>query len=300
MPELPEVETTARELGKLVSGLKITDVWTSYNSPYYHGKNQIKNPAFFRKFKKEVIGKKIVGTSRRAKNVLIHLEGNQTILIHMKMTGHILYGRYAFKKKEWVADEEGPLKDPFNGWIRLAFSLSNKKHFVLSDMRKFAKITLLKTDELRESEDLKNLGPEPLEKSFTSKIFSERISMKPNGKIKTVLMDQSLLSGVGNIYSDEALWLAKMHPETIVRNISSQNMKNLFKHVIDVLKSGINFGGDSMSDYRTPSGEKGQFQEHHNVYQRKGADCKRKSCEGIIERIVVGGRGTHFCRTCQK
>ena len=113
-------------------------------------------------------------------------------------------------------------------------------------------------------------------------------------------MDQTIISGVGNIYSDEALWRAGIHPEQKVQDISSSNLKALYEATLQVLKKGIDFGGDSMSDYRNVDGERGKFQEHHQVYRRKGQHCLRKNCTGIIQRIVVGGRSTHFCPVHQK
>lgn len=292
MPELPEVETTVKDLGVLLPGLKISNVWTSYNSPYYYNKKQIKDPKYFRHFKKRVIGQQIKGTRRVGKNVLIVLDNDETILIHMKMTGHLLYGKYVFKNKEWIAKEEGPLKDPFNGWIRLVFTLSNGMHLALSDMRKFGKVSLLKDVQIEK------LGIDALQVSL--KEFKELILSKPNSNLKTVLMNQELISGIGNIYSDEALWLSKLHPKTKPTSLQDSDFKRLFKDAKNVLKKGIKFGGDSMSDYRTPNGEKGNFQNYHNVYQLKGNDCKRKECTGKIQRIVVDGRSSHFCDVCQR
>jgi len=302
MPELPEVETTANDLRKLVVGLQITDTWTNYDSPYYYGKKQIKDPKYFKKFKKEICGSQIIETGRIGKNVLIHLNNGKTILIHMKMTGHVLYGKYDFdkKKNEWAPSENGPLQDPFNGWIRFVITLSNKKHLALSDMRKFAKVTLLETNKLNEIDDLREIGPDPLQKIVSISYFTDALSKKPTGKIKTVLMDQSLISGIGNIYSDEALWLSKIHPEKIVKKLSTKNFKEIFSNVKKVLKKGINFSGDSMQDYRRPNGEPGKFQHHHKVYQRKGKECMDKNCTGTISRIVVNGRSSHFCPECQK
>jgi len=304
MPELPEVETTVRDLEKMTVGLKITDAWSGYDSEYHYGKSHIKDPKYFAKFKKNIVGKKIIGTSRRAKNVLIHLEDNLTILVHMKMTGHLLYGPYKIRqladKDIWEPQtKNGPLNDKFNGWIRLAFSLSNKKHLVLSDLRKFAKVTLLPTDNLEHSDDIAHIGPEILE-NFTATDFIKRIRKYPQRNIKATLLDQTVVAGIGNIYSDESLWLAKIHPATLVHKLDDEKLKILFREAKKVLKKGIDFRGDSMSDYRTPSGEKGNFQNEHNVYQRAKKSCKRKGCKGIIERIVVATRGTHICPVCQK
>ena len=315
MPELPEVQTTVTGLSKTIVGHTIIDVWTDYNSPYFHGSDTIKDPRYFKYFKKEILGEKITSVSRRAKNVLIHVGkkgiGQKTILIHMKMTGHIMIGRYVFNKKnnsgkskngKWspAPDERTSLHDPYNRFIHFVLTLSNGKQLVLSDTRKFAKVTLV-NDVMMKFDDL---GPEPLDKGFNYQTFKERLHKKPQGKIKTVLMDQSIISGIGNIYSDEALWRTSIHPESKVECIPEAIMKKLYVSVIDVLKKGIDFGGDSMSDYRNVHGERGSFQEHHEVYRKKGLKCsfkiKGRSCGGVIQRKVVNGRSAHFCPVHQQ
>ena len=212
MPELPEVQTTAHILNKVAKGLRIADVWTDYGSAFHTGKDNIKDKNYFVFFKKQVVGRKIVGVTRRAKNILIGLSGSKTILVHMKMTGHLLYGNYTFSGGSWLPPKNGPLADPFNRFIHLAFIFSNKKVLVLSDMRKFAKVTLFDTDKIDTMNDLKKLGPEPLEKDFSYAVFKKQLQKRPNGKIKTVLMDQEVIAGIGNIYSDEVLWLSGIHP----------------------------------------------------------------------------------------
>jgi formamidopyrimidine-DNA glycosylase len=290
MPELPEVHTTATELNKLLKNKKIVNVWTSYKSSYY--KDQIKNPKYFQKFNKEILNSKIISVTRRAKNILINLDNNKTILIHMKMTGHLLYGSYKFNKNEWKPNQKGPLNDKMNGWIRLVFTLNNNKHLALSDLRKFAKVTL--------ENETEHLGPEPLEESFKFSNFKYQIYKKLNSKIKMVLLDQAIIAGIGNIYSDESLWMSQIHPEALVKNLNDTQIRNLLKNIKEVLQKGIKFSGDSMSDYRRPDGTPGNFQKHHCVYQRKNQPCKRRCCKGKISRIVVGGRGTHYCPECQK
>jgi formamidopyrimidine-DNA glycosylase len=290
MPELPEVQTTVSGLNRAVTGLVINDVWTEYNSPYYHGGDTIKDPTYFKYFKKTIKGSKVTGVTRRAKNILIHLSNNHTILIHMKMTGHVMYGNYN-------------KKDPFNKHIRLIFYLSNGKTMELCDTRKFAKVTLLPSATMHETAHLKDLGPEPLEKDFTFKVFKKVINKKSTGKIKLVLMDQSVVAGIGNIYADESLHRASIHPESLVENIPEKSLKELYKAILSTLKMGIDFGGDSMSDYRNIDGERGKFQEKHMAYRRTGKPCLKMigkiKCRGEIERTVVRGRGTHFCRTHQ-
>lgn len=301
MPELPEVHTTATILNELISDKNIVSVWSGYNSPYYYGKENIKDPKYFKKFSKEVSGKKILKVWRRAKNVLIDIEGPKTILIHMKMTGHLLYGNYRFdkKKKEWLATDEGPLQDPFNRFIRLVFELSDGRFVAFSDMRKFATIYLIDDADALDSK-LSEFGPEPLDDSFTWKDMRTALMKKPKQKIKTALMDQSLVVGIGNIYSDEMLWMSKISPTRLVENITESEFKTLTKNGKDVLSKGIDFGGDSMSDYRNPHGTRGDFQNHHKAYRRAGEKCLRKKCDGIMKRILIGGRAGSYCPKCQK
>jgi formamidopyrimidine-DNA glycosylase len=287
MPELPEVQTTASGLDKVVRKLTITDVWTDYNSPFFKGSKTIKDPKYFAIFKKQVKGKTILNVSRRAKNVLINLTDNLTILVHMKMTGHLLYGDY-------------DRSDPYNRFIHFIIYLSNGKNIELSDARKFAKVTLVETDKFHLSEHLSDIGPEPLEKEFTYSEFKKRVLLRPRGKIKPVITDQSIVAGVGNIYADESLWRAAIHPEEIVSKIPENKLKELYKAIRSTLSKGIDFGGDSMSDYRNIHGKRGKFQEEHQVYRKTGKKCNYPKCKGFITRIVVATRGTHFCPVHQK
>jgi formamidopyrimidine-DNA glycosylase len=300
MPELPEVQTTAHILNAQLRGFRIVGVWTDYDSAFHAGKNTIKNKKYFPFFKKEIVGKKILSVTRRAKNVLIHVSGNKTILVHMKMTGHLLYGKYTFQNKKWLPPQDGLLDDPFNRFIHFALSFSNGKTLVLSDVRKFAKVFVFETDKIKNTEGLDHLGPEPLEKGFTYKIFQEQLCKKLNGKIKTVLMDQSIIAGIGNIYSDEVLWFSGIHPLEQVKNIDQKKSKLLYQNIVKILKQSIAVGGDSMSDYRNPNGEKGGYQNIHKAYRQTGNRCQKKGCTGIIQRIVVGGRSAHYCNVHQK
>ncbi len=281
MPELPEVQTTVNGLNAKARGRKIVSVWTDYKSKLPMHKDSIKEERFFREFKKKVVGKKILKAERRAKNILIHLTGGHTILVHMKMTGHFVYDRSEYPH------------------IRFSLTLDNGKVLALSDMRRFAKVTLIETDKLHESKHLEDIGPEPLEPSFKLQAFSFQLIKKPNGKIKTVLMDPSVVAGIGNIYSDEILWRADVHPESRVSKIPQANISKMFKAMKEVLRKGIDFGGDSMSDYRNIDGERGDFQNHHKAYRKTGGKCEKSGCKGSIERLIVGGRSAHFCNKHQ-
>ncbi|MBP6858526.1 MAG: DNA-formamidopyrimidine glycosylase [Candidatus Pacebacteria bacterium] len=304
MPELPEVQTTVNGLNDHVVGLTITGVWSDYNSSHFKGSDTIKDPRYFELLKKEITGTRIVSAKRRAKNILIELSSGSTLLVHLKMTGHLLYGCYLFnterKKDPWEAISPEPLKDPKNRHVHFLISFSNKKHLALSDVRKFAKVTLLDSKKLHDSEHLNAIGPEPLDESFTFEKFTSRLNLKASGKIKQVLMDQSIIAGVGNIYADESLWRAGIHPAQKVSTIPVKDMKLLFTAMKQTLSKGIHFGGDSTSDYRNIHGEKGEFHETHHAYQRTGSKCDKKGCGGAIVRIVLGGRGTHFCDKHQR
>jgi formamidopyrimidine-DNA glycosylase len=226
------------------------------------------------------------------------------ILIHLKMTGHLLYGKYVYSKNSnsWSPrkDEKESLHDPYNRFIHVVFTLNNGKHIAFCDSRKFGKITLIDVALSNSSKHLKDLGVEPLSPLFTYDKFIAQISKKKQKKIKTVLMDQSLIVGIGNIYSDEILWSSGVHPESKVESIGTKNLKSIFKNIIDLLHKGISFGGDSMSDYRNIDGEKGSFQGEHNAYRKSNEKCKKRGCAGVIERKVVDGRSSHFCSIHQK
>ena len=229
-----------------------------------------------------------------------------TILIHMKMTGHLLYGRYhkvdgpslKSEKETWIPIDKGPLQDPFNRHIRLVFELNNGKHLAFADMRKFAKVMFIKTKDLKTHSDLSNIAPDPFE--LNKEEFIERIKNKKTGRIKNVLMDQTLISGIGNIYSDEVLFETGVHPETNISTIPEKKLGEIYREVKKVLKKGINFGGDSTSDYRNIKGLPGDFQNRHQVYRKTGEKCPKKGCTGRITRKVVGGRSAHFCNIHQK
>lgn len=308
MPELPEVTTTVNGLKRVLKDLSFGNVWTDLakEKPIKQFKNTIKDAKFFNKMKKEMKGAKILNVERRAKNILINLSNKKTILIHLKMTGHILVGKYhrthKTKHTTWVPDEseKRELHDPYNRFIHAVFPLSNGLAMVFCDSRKFGKITMLDTNTAHESIHLKNLGPEPLEKTFTFEKFKSRLLLKPNKNIKTVLMDQSIIAGIGNIYSDEMLWFSSIHPESRSKSILNKNLKLLYTSMKEVLTKGIDFGGDSMSDYRNINGKKGNFQNHHNVYQKKGEHCGKKGCKSAIIRKVLDGRSAHFCSVHQK
>ncbi len=301
MPELPEVQTTVNGIKKLAVGLTIKDAWTDYGSKFHVGKDNVADPAFFRRFRKEVAGAKVVGSTRRGKNVLIHLSNGKTVLIHMKMTGHVMYGKYKKAKGGWVATEAGPLRDdPFNRFVHFILNFTNGHSLALCDMRKFAKVTLVETEKMSLSPHLSAHGPEPLEPGFSASDFKAALMKKPNGPIKTVLMNHEVISGIGNIYSDEILWRAGVHPLSRVGKVPDAKFAPMHQAMNETLRNGIDFGGDSMSDYRNIHGERGKFQDRHQAYRKTGKPCSKPGCKGTIRRIRLGGRSGHYCDSHQK
>ena len=284
MPELPEVQTTVNGLNRFVKELTIKDVWTDYYSEFHLGRPNIKNREYFKKFRTAVIGAKILGAHRRAKNILIRLSNGKTILIHMKLTGYLFYGDCQQKNK----------------FVHIIFFLSDGKCLALSDLRKFAKVTLMDTNKIESDSDLKNLGPEPLEKNFTCQKFQEQLLKKPNAKIKQVLMDQTIVAGIGNIYSDEILWATGIHPLQKVASITPAKIKKMYSVMRKILRYSLSIGGDSESDYRNILGQRGNFQNKTRAYGHEGESCSKPKCRGIIKRIKIASRSAHFCPVHQK
>lgn len=289
MPELPEVETTVKGLNSRVLNRTLVDVWTD-------SKKIIKKPGFY-DFKKSIKGKKIKRVWRRGKNIIFNLSEDYSLLIHQKMTGHLLYGKWKKENNKWQPAEIGPLEDKMNSFLHLIFFLDNKKMLALSDLRKFAKVELWKTKDLLGLEEFKKIGPEPLERSFTFKKFKEVLIGK-KGKIKHVLMNQEIIAGIGNIYSSEALWRAKISPFKDVSELKDEELEMLYESIKKVLKIGVKLGGESFSDYRNIDGKKGEFDIERKVYKKEGQKCSR--CGSIIKRAKINARSAFFCPNCQK
>lgn len=300
MPELPEVHTTVTGLQSTIANLKIKDVWCDMWSTSSIAKNTIKDKKYFPYFKKYTLNQKVLNVKRRAKYILINLENGFTIIIHMKMTGHLMVGRWRLEGGKWkVVNKNSPLNDPYNRFVHVVFKLSNGKQLAFCDSRKFGTIVVEKTSHIHINR-LAHIGPEPLLNSFKEKDFKDRLLLSQTRPIKQVLMDQTIIAGIGNIYSDEMLHLSHILPTRTTRSLRPEEFSLLFKSMKKVLSKGIDFGGDSMSDYRNVHGERGKFQEKHLVYLRTGQKCKTKNCKGFIKKQKIGGRSAHFCISCQK
>lgn len=285
MPELPEVQTTVNYLKPKLVGLRFKDVWSDWEKT-------IKQAGGLKNLKKEIKNKKIVNVYRRAKFIVVDIEGDRSLFIHQKISGHLLYGKWKMEDGKRIATTRGPLKnDPENKYIRVVFDLSNGYQLALADLRRFGKIILVKDKDVSNIKEVRDLGPEPLDIKF--KDFQKLFERK-KGKLKQVLMDPFFIVGIGNIYADEILWKAGLHPLARVENLNGKDLKNIFKHTQEILQKAIKMGGSSVDDYRMPSGEMGRFQDIHNAYQQTGRRCHKKD-GGIIERIKIGGRSAHFC-----
>ncbi|MBC7074308.1 DNA-formamidopyrimidine glycosylase [Candidatus Parcubacteria bacterium] len=292
MPELPEVQTTVADLNKAnppILGSFFVDFWIG--TP-----KLVKYPKKIEEFKKQLLNKKISKIWRRGKNIIFSLENSLFLLIHQKLTGHLLYGKWERKEEKWIPKiDKKELLDPHNLYLRAIFFLSNGWQLALSDLRKFAKIMLLGKKELEQ--ELSQLGPEPLDPGFTFQNFKELL-LKKKGEIKKVLMDQTTIAGIGNIYSDEILWHAKVHPKKKINDLSEKEIRQIYRYMKKILQKAISLGGESISDYRRPNGEKGKFDQLRKVYRREGEKCFR--CKSKIKRIKIGARSSYFCPYCQK
>ena len=308
MPELPEVETIVRELRKKIVGLRITDFWSDKEKP-------VKQAGGTAKFKKEIKGKEVLSITRRAKFIVIDIEGDKSLFIHQKISGHLMYGRWKLKVKSeklkvsektqpiWVSAIPGPLKDEReNQYIRYIWTFNNGHQMAMSDLRRFSRVILVKDKDISNLKEIRDLGPEPLEitfNQFRSLFGSETSKQRKRGNLKSVLMDPFFIVGIGNIYSDEILWDAGYHPLSRVEKLKEGDLKKIYGSTIKILKKAIEANGSSVDDYRLPSGEKGHYQEMGKAYQQTGKECSKKD-GGVIKRLKVGGRSAHFCSIHQE
>ena len=280
MPELPEVETIKVGLQKRIVGLKVTKI--QINSP----KTFIGNPNL-------VQGKKVLKGWRRAKILGMDLD-KLTLLFHLKMSGQLVWiGKSRFIGGHPTQDMVDSMP---NKHTRVIFSFSDGSHLYFNDQRRFGWVKVIEGD-LADLGYLGDLGPEPLEKSFTWQILKQNLLRHKSMPIKVVLMDQSVVAGVGNIYANEACFNAKIDPRTKVGDLDDKGFKAIHKGVIGVIKNGIKHGGSSSAHFVDSEGRKGYFLDYAFVYGRDKHKCKK--CQTQIKKIQVAGRGTFFCPTCQ-
>jgi len=292
MPELPEVETIVRQLNRRVKGKIIRDIWSDWPK-MFRGKIN------FARAENILPGKKILNIERRGKNILIYLSHDLICWVHLKMTGHFLIGKFKYQNKKWQPLEKGPLNDPQNRFIHLVFILNNGEVLALSDLRKFALVIVLKTEDISKTQALKKIGIDPLGSQFNTKKLKLIISPL-RGKIKNILMDQRYISGIGNIYASEILWEAKINPWRTGIDLSDQEITRLARAIRKVLRAALRHKGTSVADdtYRMLNGKSGGYIDFLKVYQREGKPCPL--CGTKIKRVKMGSRSTFYCPHCQK
>lgn len=290
MPELPEVETLRRELSRAVVGLKIKDsqvLWAKAVSPL--------SPE---EFTKQIKNKKIIGVRRRAKMLFLDLEGKKALAVHLKMTGQLIYSPRRGEARNIAGghpDNQMTEKQP-SKYTRLIFEFTDKSKLYFNDLRKFGWVRLVNDKEMGTL--VSKVGPEPLSPAFTPKLLAKIFNKYKNRTIKQILLDQTLIAGIGNIYADEACFLSKLLPTRKSNTLKPSQLKDLRDNIVKVLKLSIQKKGTSSRNYRRSDGSLGGFVHHLKVYGRAGQPCK--VCKRPIQKIRHAGRGTHFCAHCQK
>lgn len=306
MPELPEVTVIVNSLDKKLKGLVLSGVEYDWPKKFFWNKFSVK----------DLKGAKIEGVDRRGKVIIINLtkdEGLETkakeslsrstldisqlsIVIHLKLTGQLIYQ----DKKTRVAGGHPipPLNLPVpNKTTRVTFSFTNGGHLYFNDLRKFGWVKIVESEESKIKEAIGvELGPDPLLMTFDE--FKERLTKKPQGRIKKVLMDQQVVSGIGNIYSDEGLWRAKIHPRRPIISLTEAELKAIFKGVCDSMNLSISKGGSSANSFVGSGGERGLYLSFANAYHRIGKPCAR--CKTPIVGERMDGRTAHYCPACQR
>ena len=288
MPELPEVETIKRGLEPLLISQKIKTVSFDWLKSFPN------DPDMVDEF---LINSTIIKVRRRGKVLIIDLNNDYSLLVHLKMTGQLVYRS---QKQNFGAGHPndsliGKLPDKSS---RVTIELNNGSKLFFNDQRKFGWMKLIPTSEIANIDFFKKIGPEPLEATFTPKVLKDRLSKRPNSKIKAALLDQTVIAGIGNIYADESLWGAKIHPARLVKSLTNQEIEQLYEEIIFVLKLSIKKGGSTDKNYVNHEGKRGSYLDFARVFRRQNLDCP--SCGQTIEKIKLAGRGTHFCPNCQK
>lgn len=270
MPELPEVETTVRALRRPLVGRTITEVRNDW--PRHIGTPTLEE------LRVRINGCQVQAISRRAKYLVFSLSHGETLIVHLKMSGHLAIVEAA---------------EPADKHVHTVFELDNGQELRFRDIRKFGRVYLVQEP----NDILGKLGPEPLDRAFTPEQLGQRLDGRTRA-LKPLLLDQQLIAGIGNIYADEALFYAKLHPTRRAHTLSQGDIRRLHSAIQKVLRTGIEREGASIELYVKPDGSRGDMQNAVAVFRRTGAPCY--ACGQPIERIVLGGRSTHFCPSCQE
>ena len=280
MPELPEVETIRRGLDKYLKNKTIKEV-------------KILDPKLIQGDVRNVIGAKIENVERYGKGLVINLSNGYSIAIHIKLTGQLIYQGEENKNTKPSKEKVGKLPSKFT---RAIFYLSPQGTLYFNDVRRFAWIKILPKEEVKKLNFFKNLGPEPF-KDLTLEKF-EKIVKASSQKIKALLMDQKKISGVGNIYANEALFEARISPLRKSNSLTKEEINKLYNAILKVLEEGLKYGGTTEINFVNADGQPGKFQEQLKVYGKKGQPCP--VCKTPIEYTKISGRSTFYCPKCQR
>ena len=286
MPELPEIEIVKRSLFKMINKAKIINVKINNKNLRYKISSS---------FSKNLIGEKILNISRRSKYLILHFK-NKILLIHLGMTGKLLLMRsknnQIFKTSFYYDLNILPEHN------HIYIILNNGFKLIYNDVRRFGFFKLYKNISLNEIVFLKKLGIEPFNKTFSLKYFKKFIKNRKKN-IKNLLMDQTFVSGLGNIYVNEALFASKIHPLKLCNNLSKIEIKNLIINIKKILQLSILKGGSSIRDFKNISGKSGSFQQFFHVYGQESKKCSRIPCKGKIKKIQISNRSSFYCNKCQ-
>jgi len=289
MPELPEVETVRRGLSEFLPGLTLAGAEADWPKSFPNA------PADVRAF---LVGARITSVRRRAKVLIIDLSSDYSLVIHLKMTGQLVFvaphARFGAGHPNDSLINKLPDKS-----THVTLSFTNGSHLYFNDQRKFGWVRLMPTIEVPNLDFMKKVGPEPLAADFTAADFAKRIKKRSGTTIKAALLDQTVVAGIGNIYADESLWGAKIHPATRVKDVSDAKLKKLFTELRYVLELSIEKGGSTDRNYVNAEGKKGSYIDFARVFRKEGQPCPRHPGTLII-KTRVAGRGTHLCPVCQK
>lgn len=288
MPELPEVETVRLGLARLLPGREIIKVDFDWPKSFPNADTDVQ---------KFLIGAEVVAIARRAKVLLIELSTKYSLVIHLKMTGQLVFRsrRENFGAGHPNDSMVGELPDKST---RVTLTFADGSRLFFNDQRKFGWMRLIPTTEVAELDFFKKVGPEPLSADFTWQTLHDRLMRRQNTSVKAALLDQTVLAGVGNIYADESLWGAKIHPAMLVRSLSARHFHNLYDELTYVLRLAIEKGGSTDKNYVNAEGKRGSYLSFARVFRREGQACPR--CGTTIIKTRVAGRGTHLCPKCQK
>jgi len=295
MPELPEVETIKKQLSRVLKNKKIKKL--DVRLP-----KLIKHP--LKSFKKIVEGARIIKINRRGKMIFIELSSGYLLVIHLKMSGQLIYqgeqnkpARNASPARHVDASRAGWRSDT-SRHTHLIYYFSDGSKLLHNDLRKFGYVKVIAKNELSDFLASQKLGPEPLDKKFSFDVFGESLLARKKLKIKTALLNQTLIAGIGNIYASEILFKANIHPERKVESLDLKELKKLYKSIQSILELALKHKGSSDRDYLNAYGKKGSYMDIAKVYNREGKPCPK--CKQKIKRIKTSGRSSYFCPKCQK